>query len=345
MQITILTYSPEKGVEHFEALKDLKECTSAKISWVDLQSDDPDEIKAIASHFRLHELAVEDCLTPGHFPKLEDFGSYLFMIFRAIKASPEVEQIWRSRLQADPQVTEELLGDEDHEEVFTRKVAVFLSDKFIITFRRRDVPWLDAVTRQVRQYPERTIAQGTDVVGHRVLDVLFDRFARGVGFFENLIDEMELQAIADQDQFDVRQVMSLKKDLASLRQLMREQRGVVARLGSDADFIHEKQRRYYRDIDDHALSIIKTIDKEIDGLLGLRDTYFAMANVRLGDTMRILAVITTLAAPLNIVVGLYGMNFEAIPLLHSPHGFWLVCVTMIVLVGLMLAFFRRKQWL
>lgn len=344
MQITVLTYTPQAGLQVYEDLNSLQQCSPAAICWIDVQTDDIEDMRHIAAHFRLHELTLDDCFTPGHFPKIEDFGSYLFMVFRGLKSGAEVEEIWRHRLEPDTEEPSENTLDDENDEVYTRKIAIYLSERFLITFRRRDVPWLDASVRQATQIPEKTIAMGTDLLAYRILDVLVDRFARGVGFFERLIDEMEETAIDSPEQFSIAHVVTLKRDLTSMRQLMREQRGVITRLGNDADLIRENQRRYFRDIDDHALSIVKTLDKEIEGLLGLRDTYFGMVNARLGDTMRILAIITTVAAPLNIVVGLYGMNFDAIPLLHSRHGFWLVCAFMLMVTAMMLYYFRKKQW-
>ncbi|RME59299.1 MAG: magnesium and cobalt transport protein CorA, partial [Candidatus Dadabacteria bacterium] len=102
---------------------------------------------------------------------------------------------------------------------------------------------------------------------------------------------------------------------------------------------------YFRDIDDHVVTILNTLDKEIETLISIRDSYFAMANIRLGDTMRILTVITTIVAPLNIVTGIYGMNFTAMPMLHSPSGFWFIMALMVVLATLMLLYFRSKRWI
>lgn len=343
MQVTILVYRPGSELEIYQGLKDLKHCAPENSVWVDLQSDDPEELRIIASHFRLHELTIEDCFTPGHFPKVEDFGNYLFCIFRSIKTGPELEQIWSHTLNDEETLSEET-WDRDNEEIYTRKVAVYLSEKFLITFRRREVPWLDAVLRQVTQIPDKTIGIGSDVLIYRVTDVLTDRFSRGVGFFERLIDRLEDSAIEDPDVFKISDILTLKKDLTSMRQLMREQRSVIARVAADDDLIRENQRKYFRDIDDHALSIVKSLDKEIEALLALRDTYFAMANVRLGDTMRILAIITTIAAPLNIIVGLYGMNMQALPLGHHPFGFWIILALMLCLSILMIVVFRKKHW-
>lgn len=342
MGASLLAYDKEGGLQSFDNLSELSRLDPGKTVWVDIESDAPEELTAIASQLGLHELTVEDCLTPGHFPKLEDYGSYTFIILRAIRPSYEVEEIWEKEISEMPPQQEQ----EDDDEKFTRKIAIYISERFIITYRRRTVPWLDAIVRQVQQHPDTSIALGTDVLAHRVIDVLVDRFTRGLGFFERLVDRMEYLTIQAPDAFDISAALDLKGELVWLRHIMRDQRAVIAKLAHDQTLpIKKQQRRYFKDIDDHALNLLNGIEKLIDNALGIRDTYLAYSNVRLGDTMRILAVITTLAAPLNLIVGLYGMNFDAMPFLHSPNGFWMMVGLIVSITILMLVYFRQKRWI
>ena len=340
MTVAITTYDPETGMRAFDSLEEFSaDQNPQEVVWIDIESEDTTELEAVAEILSLHELTVEDCLTPGHFPKLEDYGSYVFMVFRALKSWPEMHEYWESEDEEIDDVAEKFEG-------FTRKLAIYLSDKFVVTFRRRELTWMDAIVRQVRQHPEGFLDESTDRLTHKIIDVLTDRVTRGLSFFEKIIDKIEHAAVSSPDEFEIGDVVEMKSGLTSLKQIMRAQRGVVVRLANESSFIREaQQRRYFKDIDDHAVDNIHTIDKQVDMLMGLRDVYFTMANVRLGDTMRILAVITTVAAPLNIVVGLYGMNIEGIPLLHNPYGFWLIIITMIVLTALMLAYFRKNRWI
>jgi magnesium transporter len=345
----IVSYSTATGVQDLPDLSAVAALAPEAIVWVDIESNEPSELEQVARAFALHELAVEDCLTPGHFPKLEEYGAYVFMVLRSLKSPLEVEQIWAS-LKADlEQVGASLapvLEDEDQEDKFTRKVAIFHSKNVLITFRRFEVPWLDALVRQIKQSPERSLALGTDAVAHRVLDVLIDRFARGQAFFERSIDKLERLSLQDPDQFQIVEALAIKKELLSLRQVMRDQRVVISKLASDPTLqIGSLQRRYFKDIDDHSQEIVATIDRQLDELSSLRDTFYAITNTRLSDTMRILAVITTIAAPLNILVGIYGMNFDAMPLIHSAYGFWVLVGALFLVTLVMLAYFRSRRWL
>ncbi len=340
MSLSIIKFEQDEPCEFYNSLDELGDLSPGEQVWVDIETDNIAELTTVASYFGFHELTVEDCLTPGHFPKIDDYGGYLFMILRGFKPWSEVEEIWESEDE------EEIIDKEDVNHLFTRKIAIYLSQNFIVTHRRKEVAWLDAVVRQVQQSPDRLLRDGTEGIAHRVIDVLIDRFMRGMVFFDNIIDTFEDLALEDSDDFEVTDLFEVKRELSFLRQIARNQRSLVGRLSSDPTLIQDNQRRrYFKDIDDHAVAILRMLDKQIQAVLSIRDSYLALANVRLGDTMRILTVITTIAAPMNIVVGLYGMNFDAIPLLHSPAGFWVILFLMLLVAIAMLFFFRQKKWI
>jgi len=335
MRVRAYVYEEGKEVTRHKSLDALSSIPENATVWIDIQSEEEEELATVAAHFGLHELTIEDCLSPGHSPKLEDYGKYLFMIFRGLNPAYALEEV---------EGREE--DEEVEEEEYTTAVAIYLSENYMITHRLREVPWLNTVGRQVKQVPEQTIALGTARLAHRVIDVLIDRFTRGLTYFEELIDKIEDKAIESPESFDMSQVIELKRSMSTVRQIMRDQRVVISRLVNEPSLVGNSQlQRYFKDVEDHAVAIINTMEKQIDNLVGLRDVYFAMTNVRLGDIMRILAVITTIAVPLNLVVGLYGMNFKAIPLLEDPRGFWVILVAMLAVAILMLVFFRKKRWI
>ncbi len=339
MPATVIQFEEGKPVTISDSVDRIGDLTPQRSVWVDIQTDDFAELSHVAGIFGLHELTVEDCLTPGHFPKLDDYGSYLFILLRGMRAWSEVEEVWEEDFDDSDK-------DDEGQISYTRKVAVYLGQNFVVTFRRREVVWIDALIRQVQQNPERILREGVDGIAHRVIDVLIDRFIRSIGFFENMIEKFEDNALQNPDSFEVTELFEVKRDLVHLRQVARNQRGLISRLATDPTLVQDTQRRrYFKDIDDHAVAILRLLDKQIQSVLSIRDSYLAVANVRLGDTMRILTIITTIAAPMHLVVGLYGMNFAAIPLLDNPYGFWLVLVLMLLLGVGMLLFFRKNRWI
>lgn len=344
MTIRLQAWLPDKSFVQYESVESLKSLPLDAKVWLDIEAPDGAPLEVAAKHFGLHELAVEDCLTPGHFPKIEDYGDYLFIVTRAIKSPNEIEQIWSE--VRDGELSAASLLDEDEGKKFTRKVAIFLAPDFLITFRRYPIAWLDALGRQVQQHPATSLGAGTDLVCHHVVDALTDRFSRGMGFFEELIDDLEYQILDDPSAVSLGDVAVLKKELLVFRHVLRDQRLVVSRLVAEPGaFISKQRRRYFSDVGDHTSELIDTIEREIDSLNSLRDTFFAAANTRLSSTMRVLAIITTVAAPLHLIVGVYGMNFASMPLLNDPYGFWITVSGMLITAALMLLFFKRMKWI
>ena len=226
MTATICVSEAGKELKVYDSLDALSSAPSGATIWVDLQTSDPQELTKVAAHFGLHELTIEDCLTPGHFPKIEDYGTYTFMIFRSLKSLSEIQDIWEhfaeepEENKTDPARAAHV-GHSDNEEDgrFTRKVAIYLAERFVITFRRHEISWLDAVVRQGCKIPERYLGLGTDAVAHHVVDVLVDRFLRGMGFFEAVIEKAEDNSVEDPDAFDMSHMLELKRALMWMRQV------------------------------------------------------------------------------------------------------------------------------
>ena len=354
MKLSIFAAPPGQPAQYAEDLAILHELPADTKIWVDIESDDPLEFAPLAKFFGLHELSIEDCLTPNHFPKLEDYGQFTFIIVRGLKPWSEVEDIWetlasgkKAEITPTPHPHQRKSKEvREEEEKLTRKIAIYLSDRCIITHRRHEISWLDALIRQMSQSPEQILTQGPDAVCYRVMDVLMDRFTRGMNFFENVIEHLEDASFKTPSSFSMSPVLDLKQALVFLRQIIRDQRVVTTKLATDANLpVRKNRRRYFKDIDDHTGNLADIIDKQIDALSGVRDSYFASANVRLSDTMRILAVITTIAAPVNILVGIYGMNFQVMPFLSHPMGFWFMVGLILVVSVTMVAYFRVQRWI
>lgn len=343
MTVSVYVFKKDKTLIVEESLESLDQhLANEEMIWIDIESKRKEDLEKLEEYFGLHELTIEDCLTPGQAPKFEDFGHYLFFIFRAINPQSELPKLEKE----EESVTEENQEIDKEEEELTRSISIYLSEKFVITHRMNDLPWMDALLRQVKYRPEIFFEEGTNQLAHNIIDVLVDRFLRGISFFEQQIDYLEDHVIEKPDEFEMHDVLELKRQLNTVKHILRDQKAVISRLAVDSNIIKDKQlRRYFRDVEENTNYAINMVNKQIDNLVGIRDVYFAQANVRLGDIMRVLAVITTLAVPLNLVVGLYGMNFDAIPLLHNKNGFWFVMILMLVLAACMLVFFRKKRWL
>ena len=335
MDLTIYLKKLGSKIQIFEDLNCLSSVEDTDLIWVDIETEEPSDLAELANFFQLHELAVEDCFTIGHFPKLEEYNNCLFLMIRGLKSTAEIEEIRNS----------EELDEEYNSEKLTRGIGIFLGKNFIITHRLYEVSWLDAFLRQFKNSPEIYENFNPQDLALRICNTLSARFLRGVNYFEDEIDAIEDDIIQRPEKFDMLNLLDIKRDLNILISIARDQKTIFARLAQEPNLVSSRQiRRYYKNIEDRMSTTMQSLQRLIDNLGSVRDVYLAVSNVRLNDIMRVLAVITTLTAPLNVIAGIYGMNFSLIPLSENPFGFVAIVSLMFLMLMLLLTYFRRKKW-
>jgi magnesium transporter len=307
-----------------------KPTSADEFIWIDIRTVDGNLLRDFAELYEFDELSVEDALTPHHYPKLEDFGNYRFMLLRALRPP-------KSLMSEEEQETDE----EQH----TQTLSFYYTENLLVTHRALPLTWLDELFDSVGRLRWRVPIKGAAIV-HQIIDTMVDRFMRDLVVFEDRLESMENLVVEDLSRFELSDTLMFKRELTTLRHIIRDQRVVVMRFANETPGLRDGNlHRLFRDVDDHLRVVLGTVDKQIDSIDGLRDVYFAMANIQLGDILKVLAVITTVGAPLQIIVGMYGMNFGHMPLLHEPYGFWIVTGLMILLVALMLMVFKRLRWI
>ena len=288
--------------------------------WVEAVQPDPAALARILAPLGVHELALEDALSQGHPPKLEDYGDHLF----AIVHTPTLVR-----------------GDG----ATTRKVSILLGKQWVVTILREALPPLEALADRVRRDPKRYCAS-PDLLAHTVVDFMVDGFERVVDECEDRVEQLESLAQADQGGDVLAGVLELRRDVATLARLVRAQRDVCNGLhrGPHAA-LSKKVQPYFRDAYDHMLRLDNALDAIRENVGAVRDAHLSLVNNRLNATMRTLTVIATIMLPLTVITGVFGMNFVELPGSHHPAGFWLTCIGMLALGVGMLWVFRRRRWL
>lgn len=292
--------------------------------WVDLVQPTPEEGRAILSEaFHFHPLSVEDAMSAIHAPKIEAYSGYLYLILHGIdfKAS-------------------------DQREFATRDVDFFLGANFLVTVH-------DGESRSIARIKDicsahgHVLSEGPVALLHRIVDVLVDNYRPEMDRIEEQMDEVEDAAIVAPHQSLVREILALKRDLAGLRRVVLPQRDAIARLArKEFVQISDEMTYRFRDVYDSLVRISEEATLFQDRITGILDAHLASVSNRLNDVMRVLTVMSTIFLPLTVLTGMWGMN---VSLPHFPGGagvqFWWVAAIMVLLSGVMLWLFRRKDWL
>jgi len=303
------------GAEGIDALALALNPTPA---WVHVEAPTPDETRALQERLGVHELAIEDALTPSHPPKLEEFDAHLFVIAH----TPE--------------------RDEEH---VTRKVAVFLNKGWVCTLLRAPLPAFAALQARVARDPAQYL-RSPDRLAATVLDVLTDGFEHEIDAMRDRIGDLEARAIREPTSDTLEDILLVRADVVELERTLRAQRDVYgALLRTTLPVLSRKVLPYVRDVYDHAVRERDEVDALRDACGRARDAHMAAVNTRLNETMRALTGMATIMLPLTLITGVFGMNFEGIPGAKHPAAFWGTIVGMAALGVGMLWWFRKRSWL
>lgn len=296
--------------------------------WIGLHEPDEEQINDIADVFGLHELAVEDAVQHEHQrPKLERYEDMLFMVLKTVcylgNSAPKAE----------------------HEIVETGEVLVFMGPQFVVTVRHGDHSGLGDVRRKLEDDPEQ-LALGPAAVLHAIADRVVDTYLDVTEAIEDDIDEMERQVFSPRSTMDAEQIYVLKREVLELRRSVVPLAIPVRKLTEGySSLVSHDVRSYFRDVDDHLSTASERIAGFNELLTTLVDAVLAKITMRQNNDMRRISAWVAIITVPTMIAGLYGMNFDDMPLLHSTVGYPVVMIaTLVICLGL-IRVFRRNQWL
>lgn len=291
------------------------------IVWVDLDAPTDEEIKQVLEGlFQFHPLAIEDCVTPSPLPKVEDYDEYLFMVTHAVDYTRQ-------------------------DKFATTELDLFLGKEFIVTFHRQPL-------RSVNSLIERLAKnvgvgpRGADRIAHSLLDLLVDHYTPMLSELHTELEEIEEIVLSQEsDKKFVGELLQVRGDFTKLRQIVRPQRDVIERLArGDSKFIRAKLLPYFRDLRDNLNRLEETVTGYHERLMMAFDIYLNKAAFEANEGIKFLTALTAITLPAVLVGGWYGMNFDHMPELHSPHGYLLVSAFTLVSTIVMAVYLKKKKW-
>ena len=302
-----------------DTLEDLPNCSLALIReqrkegrvWVDVEGvHDLDVLRELGAEFALHPLTLEDLARPGQRPKIEVYDGYAFIVVRMLR--------W---VEEEQRVEEE-------------QVSIVVGKDFVLSFGERPGDVFDPVRHRLMNPQTGRRVASVDYLVYRLIDVIVDNY---FVVMEKLGDRMEaLDAFIMGGGGDqaLGAIYGLKQEGLLLRRSVWPLREVIAQLQrGDVPHITEGTRIYFRDVYDHTIEIMDTIESVRDLISGMLDVHLSITNNRMAEVMKVLTIITTIFVPLTFIVGIYGMNFRWMPELTSRWGYPAVWAVMIGITG------------
>ena len=323
-EITIVDYDAEHLTER--RAHTIDECVPFRdtptVTWINIAGiHDIEVLRELGECYGIHPLVMEDILNTHQRPKFEEFERYLFIVLKSLSLDPTAA------------------------EITAEQVSLIVGPNLLISFEEAPADVFNAVRERLRADRGRIRTAGADYLAYCLLDTVVDHYYVVLESLAGMIEEVEDQLVGNPSQDMLQRVHKLKRELIYLRKSVWPLREVLAVLErTDTELIRETTDIYLRDVYDHTIQIVDTIESLRDIVSGMHDTYLSSVSNRLNEVMKVLTIFATIFIPLTFFAGVYGMNFEYMPELRWRWGYFVVWGVMIAATGAMLTYFRRKKW-
>lgn len=325
LQLKLIDYDAdhfqEKEIEAIEESFPFKDAPT--VTWINIDGlHEVDVIEKIGKHFNLHPLILEDIVNTGQRPKMEDFEDYLFAVLKMLHY------------------------DQKNDQIEAEQISLVVGPNFLLSFQERPGDVFNGVRERLRKAKGRIRKAGTDYLAYALVDAVVDEYFLILETVGEKMEVMEEELVANPTPQTLQNIHDMKREMIFFRKQVWPLRELVSGLSKgESSLIQESTGIYLRDVYDHTIQIIDTIESLRDMLSGMLDIYLSTLSNKMNEVMKVLTIIATIFIPLTFVAGIYGMNFKYMPELEWRLGYPIVWGVMIVIVGSLVFYFKRKRWL
>jgi len=325
-EVKIFVYDYDAATVKVGDLKEVPECyaylDSPKTTWINVDGLRKADVEKICNHYGIHYLVIEDILSIGQRPKMDEMDGLVFCVLNM------------------------LYFNEKESSVETEQISIVLGKNFVISFQEDAAKDVFNPLRERLKFNGSKVRQNkADFLFYSLIDLIVDNYfivmeklgEKIEGLEEDIIRNANNRSLAKINMFR-KEMILLKRSVAPVRELVN---GI---LRSDSDLIEERTEKYFKDVYDHILQANDLAENYRDMMINLNDLYLSNVNLKMNEVMKVMTVVTCLLAPATVIGGIFGMNFEIIPLLHNKWGFFISVGLMLFIPLAMLRMFRKRGW-
>jgi magnesium transporter len=325
VRITVIDYD----ADHYEerTVTDIEECfpyrDTGTVTWINIDGlANIDVIGKIGNCFSIHPLTLEALLNTEQRPKIVDMETYIYLSLKMLSMKKESYDIK------------------------VEHVSIIIGPNYLISFQEDVGDVFDPVRERIRREGGRVRKSGPDYLAYALIDDIVDNYFIVMEKIEERVEDLEEELVVSATRESVWKINRLKKDMIFLRKAVWPLREVITGLErAESPLIKESTHIYLRDVYDHTIQVIDTLETLRDMVSGMLDIYLSSLSYKMNEIMKVLTLIATIFIPLTFVAGVYGMNFRYMPELTWEYGYFTVWGVMIIMVVLMLFYFRKRQWI
>ena len=293
------------------------------IQWYDIRGlHDINLIQSIADSFGVHSLAMEDIVDVHKRPSYVEYKNGHFISFKAFDYNREEKQ------------------------VIPQSISLFFGKGFVLSFQEHEDDVFKVLRDRIINSKGRIRQRGSDYLTYAIMDVVIDRYFSVIDDVEETLEEVENTISNNIDSINKGELQATKVNLIKIRKSVIPLREALSQfIRSESDLIDIRTEAYLRDVYDHTIQIVESTDTLRDILGGLQDLYISEISLKMNKIMQFLTIVTAVFVPLSFLTGLYGMNFDVIPELKHPNGYFILWGFMLFITVGTFWWFKRKKWL
>ncbi|MGE4133065.1 MAG: CorA family divalent cation transporter [Bdellovibrionales bacterium] len=299
--------------------------------WLDIGNPTAESLEQLAKTYELHPTSVQDCLQPEHLPKHEVIQDTLFVVLRAYDT--------------------EAHDAADTVQELTRKLAIFYTDRFVITIHRKDHPFIDHLIKkwQKRGQTDRTVTP-EHILGDLLNEVVKTYQAPVMACIQDLEEfETEIFGAGTSREFRIQSGYYLRRKASVFKRMLRSTLEPLTRVMNQAESDLLPHFQNARDLIDNLYFYAEEITESLSSLLNLHISLASQktneASLKTNDVMQVLTIFNCFFLPVNFIASIYGMNFSYMPETRWEYGYFATLGLMATIVSVIFLWFRRKGWL
>lgn len=323
--ITVFNYDSERYEE--KELKSIEECFPYKdtptVTWINMAGiHQVDIMEKIGNHFGIHPLVMEDILNTGQRPKMDDLEDYVYVVLKMLNYN------------------------EEDDEIDAEQISIILGQNFVISFREKERDVFEPIRERIRKNKGRIRKKGADYLAYTLVDSVVDNYFAILEKIGERIEFLDEELVENPSTQTLQEIHGLRRELIFLRKSIWPLREVISELErGESSLIKESTGIYLRDVYDHTIQVIDTVETFRDMISGILDVYLSSISNKMNEVMKVLTIIATIFIPLTFLAGVYGMNFRYMPELEWRWGYF-TALFLMASVGIgMVIYVRKKKWL
>lgn len=313
-------YDEKKNVDYEHCIQYKN---SGRVTWINVDGIKKTEVERLCAHYGVHHLITEDILSAGQRAKMDDTENVIFALLPM------------------------LYYNEGTGQVESEQVSIVLGKDFVISFQEdpmRDV--FDPIRERIRSGQPKLRRGTADYLVYSLIDIIVDSYFSIIEKINERIERLEDKLLLQQkEQATLAKLSILRREVMVMKRSVHPVRDLVhGFIKSNSDLLEEEHEKYYKDVLDHIIQANEYVENHRDMMMNLQDLSMSQLNMRMNEVMKVFTLLATLMAPATVIGGIFGMNFDVIPLAHQKDGFYITVALMLAIPLLMLIYFKRKGW-